>query len=66
VRIILRKDLYDANSTFTFQYLMFHVFISFLNYIKHFKRKHTVESYIYTHTHIYIYIYIYIYSFFFF
>jgi hypothetical protein len=54
-KIIVHKDLYGTNSTFAFQYLLIHEFISFLNYTRHFKRKIcTVESYIY----IYIYIYI--------
>jgi len=45
---IIHKDLRDINSTFAFQYLMIHVCISFLSYIKHSKNKMcTVESYVY-------------------
>ena len=36
MKIILHEDLCDTNFTYAFLYLMIHVFISFLNYIKHF------------------------------
>jgi hypothetical protein len=37
MKILLHKDLCEPNSTFAFYYVMIHLFISFLNYIKPFK-----------------------------
>ena len=47
MKITLHEDLCDTNFTYAFLYVTIHVFISYLNYIKHFKKMRTVESHIY-------------------
>ena len=51
MKIILHEDLCDTNFTYAFFYLMIHAFISYLNYIRNFKKICTVEWYIYFSQH---------------